>query len=283
MTRAAVEEFVQQHGGPHRHPVLASLDQPRRGRRADDARHAVAVTQGSITLPADHASVGLDLDLQYLRVFGTGKLAQRQAAARTLGRVELDELNALGQLRLHRASMTRRAVPMPSPCAHHRRLGLCLTTAAGLALAAKQALLEIAHLRLRHFQFRAQHRLALRALVLQLAQFLVMALRAPCGTRHDSPAQGPPALGCGLHHQLGTLRSLLLQLEQFVLMSPLVPLSTFARPAVQALPAVGPHHQPDVLLLGQRDVYAGERHRRLVAHRGDRIDRAQHRIHAATR
>ncbi|MBW8832372.1 MAG: recombinase zinc beta ribbon domain-containing protein [Burkholderiales bacterium] len=66
-------------------------------------------------------------------------------------------------------------------------------------------------------------------------------------------------MGRRLHHQLGALRSLLLQPEQFVLMPPFIPLSTRCSPAVQAFPAIGLHHQPDVLLLGQRTnpVYAG--------------------------
>ena len=114
MTGAAIQEFVQQHAAPYRYPELAALDQPRRGRRCHDARNAAAVAHGSITPPADHAPVGLDLNLQHLRVFGAGELAQTQATLGAPWRVEFDHLDSRGQVRLHRASMARCATLLPA-------------------------------------------------------------------------------------------------------------------------------------------------------------------------
>ena len=82
-------------------------------------------------------------------------------------------------------------------------------------------------------QLRAQRRFALGGLFLDLTQFLLMALLAQNGR-----------LSCFAH---------------FALPLPLLPLRPFARPMVQALPVICLHHQLDMLLLGQRDVYGGKR------------------------
>ena len=153
MTRAAIQEFVQQHADPYRHPELASLNQPKWGWRGHDARHAAAGATGPITPPADHAPVGLDLDLHHLAVFSTGEGAEAQTAIRTSGCVNLDELVARGQVRLHRASVTPCAALMPPRCTRNQRLHHLLTAAlAALALAAKHALLQSTQLRVSHLE-----------------------------------------------------------------------------------------------------------------------------------
>lgn len=66
-----------------------------------------------ITLATDDASVGMDLDLQDLAVLGAGKHTQLQTTLRTLRRIELDTLAALGQSGLHRPTMSCAAGPLP--------------------------------------------------------------------------------------------------------------------------------------------------------------------------
>ena len=155
---------------------------------------------GSIAPPADHASIGLDFDLQHFTVFGAGQDAQLQAAPRTLRRVELDHLDALRQVCQHRATMTRRAALMPSWDRRTQPTRLLLAAAlAALALAAEHALLKISDLCLRNPQLCAQHRLALRGLLLELAQYPPVALIAPARAFNRSLMQALPA--AGLHDQ----------------------------------------------------------------------------------
>jgi len=204
MTRAAVQEFIQQHADPHRYAKLAPLDQPCWGRCCHDTGHTSALAVGSITSPADHAPVGLNLDLQHLAVLSAGEIFQRLAAVRALRRVELNELGVLGQVRQHRASMTRRTAPLASGCTRSRGLGLLLVPAlAALALASKHALLQIADLCLRQFQFTAQRRFALPSPLLQLAQHPLISAFTPLRSRHRSCVQALPALG--IHHKLDVL------------------------------------------------------------------------------
>ena len=88
-----------------------------------------------------------------------------------MGCVNLDELAALGQVRLHRASVTRCATLMPTRCTRNQRLHRLLTAAlAALALAAKHALLQSAQLCVSHLQLGSQCRLAVLRMVLDLSQ-----------------------------------------------------------------------------------------------------------------
>jgi hypothetical protein len=188
MTRAAVEKLVQQHAGPHRDAELAAFDQPRRRGRRHDPGHAAARAARSIAPSADHAPVGLDLDLEHLAVLGAGEQVQSEAALRTPWLVDLDELAALGQVRQHRATVPGGAATLPSAQMSARCPALALAGALGaLALAAEHALLEITDLGVRKLQLADQRRLAPGAVLLEPIE------EAAGSAARDQPGEPPRA------------------------------------------------------------------------------------------
>lgn len=124
-----------------------------------------------VALATDDASVGLDLDLQDFAVLSAGKHAQLQTTLRTLWRVKLEVLAALGQLGLHRPAMACAAGLLPPGCSLHRWLSSPFADASAvLGLAPKHALLEVANLRVGCLQLGDQHRFALGAVFLELIE-----------------------------------------------------------------------------------------------------------------
>ena len=143
---STVEEFVQQHAGPDRNTKLPPLDKPRRCRRANDAAHAPALTRRRIAMAMYHTPVGLDLNLQHLRILRIAKPVECQSAFWALGLVQCHVLVASGQLCLHGAPVSGGSVLLSPWTTTHSRIGLALAMLAPFALSGEYATLQIADL-----------------------------------------------------------------------------------------------------------------------------------------
>ena len=115
----------------------------------------------------NHPPVSFDLNLQHLCVFGTRKAIERQTALRTLWLVQRCVLMAGGQLGLHRAPVTGRALLLSSWTTTCCRPSLILTMFVPFALAGEYALLQIADLAPRQVQFSLQCGVRLDAMRLE--------------------------------------------------------------------------------------------------------------------
>ena len=258
MTRSAVQVLVQQHASPHRDAELAALDQPAWGRRTHDPGHAAALAAGSVTAAADQATIGLDLDLQYLAVLGAGEFGQRLTTRRALRRVKPDGLDTFGQMSQHLAPVAWCTAALSAAGRLESGLGPEFAGAfAALALAAKQTLLQITDLGMRLVELSKKRRLALPGRFLRQRQCRVPRRLALLGVlaqfHHESP-------GAVLELLQAPHRSLM-----------------------QRLPTPGLHHQLDVLQLGQPHVHLGKRRRARPAYRRDRIQLNGHRFHGSAR
>ena len=68
-----IDKLIE-HAGPNRYPKLASIDKSCGAWRRDDATDTAAFAGRRMAVAVDDTAVGLDLNLQYLRIFGTRKL-----------------------------------------------------------------------------------------------------------------------------------------------------------------------------------------------------------------
>lgn len=70
----AIDKLIEQHTGPNRYPKLASIDKSCGAWRRDNPANTATFAGRRIAMAVDDTAVGVDLNLQYLRVFGAGKL-----------------------------------------------------------------------------------------------------------------------------------------------------------------------------------------------------------------
>jgi len=93
----------------------------------------------------NNTPISLDLNLQYLGVFGAGKLFEGQTTFGTLRLLQNNIFMALGEMGFNGATMANRATLL-STLTPWNCLGAAFARFALLALAAKESLLQIAHL-----------------------------------------------------------------------------------------------------------------------------------------
>jgi hypothetical protein len=102
---SAVGKLVQQHAGPHRDAKLAPWDQSGWAWRGDNPADTSALAAWCIAVTVNNTPIGLDFNLQHLRVFGAGKVFVGQAALRALCVIQNDILMALAEVGFNRATV----------------------------------------------------------------------------------------------------------------------------------------------------------------------------------
>jgi len=143
---SAIGKLVQQHTDPHRNTKLAPVDESCRTGRCDDTADTSTLASWRIAVAVNNAPIGLDLDLQHLKVVGAGKLFEGQPALRTLRLLQNNILVARIQVGFNGASVADHAALLSALAARHC-FGATLAGSALLALGREETLLQITHLR----------------------------------------------------------------------------------------------------------------------------------------
>ena len=143
-----------------------------------------------------HPPVGLDLNLQNLRVFCINKVVKRQATLGALSLVQRSVLVACGQLRLHGAPVSGGSVLLSSWATTRCRFVAALTMLTAFAFAGEYATLQIADLTLCQLQFRLQCGIRLDTSRLEFTQNALVAKLAPFETINSFAMRRLPIV-CG--------------------------------------------------------------------------------------